>query len=362
MTGKMPVLHCANRRSYLVSPLLEKEMADIMDFKAYAKWLNEIKHRIHASRTKVALSINSEVLVLYWEIGKSIYEQQQLENWGSHIIDKISIDLKHEFPDMKGFSRRNIYAMRQWFLFYSHSFSFVPQAVTQIPWGHNRLIISKTKDIEEGLFYAHEAATNNWSRDTLEIQIHNDLYSKKGNAITNFDTVLPEKQSALAKNILKDPYNFDFLGLENDALEKSIEDELVKHITKFLLELGKGFAFLGQQYKIEITDTDYFIDLLFYHIQLRSFIVIELKSGKFKPEFAGKLNFYLSAVDSQLKKDTDNPSIGIILCKKKNKIEAEYALRDINKPLGISEYKLTNAIPDEIKAQLPSIEELENNI
>ncbi|MEA1986365.1 MAG: PDDEXK nuclease domain-containing protein [Candidatus Marinimicrobia bacterium] len=277
-------------------------------------------------------------------------------------VGEIATDLKHEFPDIRGFSRRNIYAMRQWYLLYSSEFSFMPQVVAQIPWGHNRLIISKTKDVNEGLFYTKETIRNNWSRDNLEIQINDDLYYKKSKIITNFDLVLPKDQSKLAKNILKDPFNFDFLGLENDALEKTIEDELVKHITKFLLELGKGFAFIGRQYKIEISETDYFIDLLFYHLELRCFIVIELKAGKFKPEFAGKLNFYLSAVDSQLKKEMDNHSIGILLCKKKDKIEVEYALRDIKKPLGISEYKLTEAIPSEFRTKLPSIEELEKNL
>lgn len=281
---------------------------------------------------------------------------------GSGVVDRIATDLKHEFPYIKGFSRRNIYAMRQWYLFYSERFSTVPQLVAQIPWGHNRLIISKVRDINEALFYAQETIRNDWSRDILEIQISDSLYLRKNKAITNFDSTLPVAQSALAQNILKDPYNFDFLGLENDALEKAIEDELIKHITKFLLELGKGFAFVGRQYKLEVSETDYFIDLLFYHIELRSFIVVELKAGKFKPEFAGKLNFYLSAVDSILKKESDNPSIGILLCKKKDKIEAEYALRDINKPLGISEYRLTDVIPDEIKTQLPSVEDIENNL
>jgi len=234
--------------------------------------------------------------------------------------------------------------------------------VAQIPWGHNRLIISKVKDIKEAEFYCNETIKNNWDRDTLEIQLSNKLFLKKGKATTNFPETLPETQAKLATQTLKDPYNFDFLGLHDDALERAIEDELVKNITKFLLELGKGFAFVGRHYKIEVSETDYFIDLFFYHIDLKSYIVIELKAGKFKPEYAGKLNFYLSAVDSQIKKQDDNQSIGILLCKKKDKIEAEYALRDINKPMGISEYKLTDAIPENIKTKLPSIEELENKL
>lgn len=328
----------------------------------YFHWINDLKSKIHAAQTKVALTINSQLLELYWEIGKDISERQENTDWGSKFIEQTAIELKNEFPEIKGFSRRNLYAIRQWYKFYSEKYQFVPQSVAQIPWGHNRLIISKIKDIAEAEFYCNETIKNGWDRDTLEIQIENQLFSNKGNAITNFQETLPAAQSKLATETLKDPYNFDFLGLQNDALERAIEDELVKNITKFLLELGKGFAFLGRQYKIEISETDYFIDLLFYHLDLRCYIVIELKAGKFKPEYAGKLNFYLSAVDSQIKKPEDNKTIGILLCKKKDRIEAEYALRDINKPMGISEYRLTDAIPENIKTKLPSIEELENEL
>lgn len=328
----------------------------------YFHWINDLKSKIHAAQTKVALTINSQLLELYWEIGKDISERQENTDWGSKFIEQTAIELKNEFPEIKGFSRRNLYAIRQWYKFYSEKYQFVPQSVAQIPWGHNRLIISKIKDIAEAEFYCNETIKNGWDRDTLEIQIENQLFSNKGNAITKFQETLPAAQSKLATETLKDPYNFDFLGLQNDALERAIEDELVKNITKFLLELGKGFAFLGRQYKIEISETDYFIDLLFYHLDLRCYIVIELKAGKFKPEYAGKLNFYLSAVDSQIKKPEDNKTIGILLCKKKDRIEAEYALRDINKPMGISEYRLTDAIPENIKTKLPSIEELENEL
>lgn len=338
---------------------MEKEEINISE---YYEWISHIKSKIHSAKNKIALSANSELLGMYWEIGKEIIEKQKKANWGSKIIERMAVDLKHEFPEIKGFSKRNIYAMRQWYLLYSHQFEILPQVVAQIPWGQNRLIISKTKDINEALFYSQETLRNSWSRDLLEIQIEDKLYQRQGKAITNFDNALPEEQSSIAKNILKDPYNFDFLGLENDALERAIEDELTKHITEFLLELGKGFAYVGNQYKIEISETDYFIDLLFYHLELRCFVVVELKTGKFKPEHAGKLNFYLSAVDSQLKNETDNPSIGILLCKKKDKIEAEYALRDINKPLGISEYKLTEAIPENLKTKLPTVEEIEREL
>ncbi len=337
-------------------------MNEIKKTTDYFHWINDLKSKIHAAQTKVALTINSQLLELYWEIGKDISERQENTDWGSKFIEQTAIELRNEFPEIKGFSRRNLYAIRQWYKFYSEKYQFVPQSVAQIPWGHNRLIISKIKDIAEAEFYCNETIKNGWDRDTLEIQIENHLFSNKGNAITNFQETLPAAQSKLATETLKDPYNFDFLGLQNDALERAIEDELVKNITKFLLELGKGFAFLGRQYKIEISETDYFIDLLFYHLDLRCYIVIELKAGKFKPEYAGKLNFYLSAVDSQIKKPEDNKSIGILLCKKKDRIEAEYALRDINKPMGISEYRLTDAIPENIKTKLPSIEELENEL
>ncbi len=325
----------------------------------YTAWLKELKEKVRKARVIAGIVVNSTLLELYWDIGKEIVEKQETAAWGAAIIEKLANDLKQEFPDINGFSRRNLYAIRQWYLFFSKEFSIVPQPVAQIPWGHNRLIITKIKDVKEALFYAKSTIENNWTRDTLESQIENQYYSRKGAAITNFSQTLPTPQSDLAKETIKNPYNFDFLGLEEDAQEREIELELTRHITDFLLELGKGFAFVGRQYKIEISDTDYFIDLLFYHLDLRCYIVIELKAGKFKPEFAGKLNFYLSAVDSQLKKNEDNQTIGILLCKKKDKIEAEYSLRDINKPIGISDYKLTNAIPENLTTKLPTIEELE---
>jgi predicted nuclease of restriction endonuclease-like (RecB) superfamily len=337
-------------------------MSKELNISDFLDWVISLKAKIHSARNKVVFSINSQLLELYWEIAKDISEKQQKSNWGSGFIDQIAVELKHEFPEMNGFSRRNIYAMLQWYKFYSQKYQFVPHSVAQIPWGHNRLIITKIKNLEEAEFYCLATIHNGWDRDTLEIQIENNFYAKAGKSIHNFNSTLPVSQSKLASETLKDPYNFDFVGLRNDALEKAIEDELTKNITKFLLELGKGFAFLGRQYKIEISETDYFVDMLFYHMELRCYIVVELKAGKFRPEYAGKLNFYLSAVDSQLKQPEDNPSIGILLCKKKDKIEVEYALRDINKPMGISEYRLTDAIPENIKIKLPSIEEMERQL
>ena len=328
----------------------------------YNIWLKELKQKIKKAQIKAALSVNSVLLELYWSIGKEIVIKQKDENWGSGFINQFAADLKKSFPEIKGFSRRNIYAIRQWHIFYSKEFEFVPQVVAQIPWGHNRLIISKIKDINIALFYTKSTIENGWSRDNLEIQIEKKYYERKGNSTTNFKQTLPLPQSELAQETIKDPYNFDFLGLEDDALEQEIEIKLTKHITDFLLELGKGFAFVGRQYEIKVNEKEYFIDLLFYHLELRCYIVIELKAGKFIPEYAGKLNFYLSAVDSLIKKEIDNSTIGILLCKKKDKVEAEFSLRDINKPIGISDYNLTKAIPENMKLKLPTVEQLENEL
>lgn len=328
----------------------------------YKKWLEQIKQKIKTAQLKVAVNVNSLLLELYWEIAEEIINKQKDANWGDSVLEQLSIDLKLSFPDINGFSRRNLYAIRQWYLLYRQQYEFVPQPVAQIPWGHNRLIISKIKNVDEAIFYCSATLANNWNRDNLEIAIKNNYYSTKGKSISNFNLTLPAPYSELAQETLKNPYNFDFLGLEDDAKEREIENAMLEHITKFLIEMGKGFAFVGRQYQIIVSDNEYYIDLLFYHLQLRCFIVVELKAGKFKPEFAGKLNFYLSAVDTQLKHSTDNPSIGLILCKHKDKIEAEYTLRDINKPIGISEYMLTQSLPENFKSQLPTVEQLENQL
>jgi predicted nuclease of restriction endonuclease-like (RecB) superfamily len=328
----------------------------------YNKWFENIKLKIKSAQLKAAITVNTQLMELYWDLAKDIVNKQNEANWGDSVLEQLATDLKLSFPDINGFSRRNLYAIRQWYLFYSTMSEFVPQPVAQIPWGHNRLIISKVKNTKEALFYAKATIENGWSREQLEINIKNKYFQSKGKAITNFKTTLPKLQSQLADETLKNPYNFDFLGLQNDALEKEIEKAMVQHITRFLLELGKGFAFVGQQYSIVVSNNEYFIDLLFYHLHLRCYVVVELKSGKFKPEYAGKLNFYLSAIDSQIKHEQDNPSIGLVLCKYKDKVEAEYSLRDIQKPIGISEYKLTHALPKKFQTQLPTVEQLENQL
>jgi len=263
---------------------------------------------------------------------------------------------------MKGFSRANIFNIRQWYLYYSATGEKVQQLVRQLPWGHNLVIIHKIKDPTEAVFYLTETVRNNWSRNVLIHQIESGLYSRKGKVLHNFEATLPAPQSDLARQTLKDPYVFDFLSLGEEAQEREIEKELTKHITKFLLELGAGFSFVGSQYPLEISGNDYYIDLLFYHLKLRCFVIIELKAGEFKPEYAGKLNFYLSAVDKTLKQEGDKPSIGIILCKTRDKVIAEYALKDMSKPMGVSEYKIVRAIPKKLKTSLPTIDELEKEL
>lgn len=329
---------------------------------SYKKWLEQLKSKIQSAQLKAAIGVNSQLLQLYWDLGKEIVQKQNQAKWGDAVLEQLSLDLRLSFPNINGFSKRNLYAIRQWFLFFSQKFEFVPQPVAQIPWGHNRLIISKIKDIDTAVFYAIETIRQGWSRDQLEVKIKSNYFNATSNAITNFSDTLPNAQSELAKETIRNPYNFDFLGLESDALEREIESGLVKHITRFLIELGKGFSFVGNQYPIRISESEYFLDLLFYHLHLRCFVVVELKAGKFKPEYAGKLNFYLSAIDSQIKHATDQPSIGLILCKTKDSIEAEYALRDIQKPIGISEYILTQALPKELENELPTVAQLESQL
>lgn len=328
----------------------------------YIEWLGVLKNRIKSTQIKAALSANKEIIELYWEIGKELYEKQENQGWGNSVVDNLEKDLITEFPDLKGFSRRNLFYMKGFYSFYKSDFEKVQQLVAQIPWGHNILIFSKSKTIGESVFYLTETVENSWSRSVLDMQIGTDLYSRQGKAITNFKNTLPSPDSDLAKQTLKDPYLFDFLTIKKNADEKNIEDQLIKHITQFLLELGTGFAFIGRQYKLEVGDKDFYIDLLFYHTKLRCYVVVELKVKNFKPEYAGKLSFYLSAIDDILKTESDNPTIGIVLCQSKNKIEAEYALRGISQPIGVAEYQLSRAIPDNIKSELPTIEEIEKEL
>lgn len=339
--------------------------------KKYSTWLKELKSKIRSVQIKAAVKVNTEMLNFYWELGADIAEKQTAAKWGDGFLGKLSQDLMTEFPDMRGFSLSNLKYIKQWYLFYSAHESIgqqlvgrlkktkVQQLVAQIPWGHNLVIISKIKDTNEALFYVQKIIQNNWSRAVLTHQIESGLYGRAGKAITNFKATLPLPQSDLARQTLKDPYSFDFLTLREKHDEKELEDALINQIAGFLLEMGSGFSYIGRQYRLEINGDEFFIDLLFYHIRLHCYVVVELKVVKFKPEFAGKLNFYVSAVDSILKTEQDNPTIGILICKSKNKTVVEYALKDIHKPIGVSEYLITKNLPDEFKSSLPSIEEIE---
>ncbi len=345
----------------------------------YREWLKEVKQRIRQAQVKAAVQVNSSLLTFYWGLGADIVERQKSAKWGSGFLKNLSADLMEEFPDMKGFSYRNIRYIRSWYLFYSQADRNLATSCCQIetenvnqtnrqqvvaklvliPWSHNLIIISKSRDVTEALYYVNKTIEHNWSRDVLTHQIESGLYHREGKAVTNFTNTLPAPQSDLAQQLIKDPYNFDFLTLTQDYNERELEKALIDHITKFLLELGTGFAFVGRQKTLQVGERDFFLDLLFYHTKLHCYVVIELKTGEFEPEYAGKLNFYLKAVDEQLRCDRDERTIGILLCKSRDRVVVEYALSDINKPMGVSEYQLTRALPDNLKPSLPSIEELE---
>ncbi|NER23372.1 MAG: DUF1016 domain-containing protein [Symploca sp. SIO1B1] len=333
---------------------------NIFSSEGYQAFLEEIKHNIQSAQIKAALSVNRSLLELYLSIGNCILEKQDEEGWGKSVIERLSQDLKKSFPHLKGFSPRNLWDMRR----LSESVrdnQILRQVVAEIPWGHNLLLLNKIKDVEERAWYISKIVEHGWSRNSLSLQIETDLYHRTGKAITNFERTLPTPQSDLARETFKDPYVFDFLNLGEEAQERAVEKELLKHITSFLLELGAGFAFVGNQYLLKVADKDYFLDLLFYHLKLRCFVVIELKARAFIPEDVGKMNFYLSAVDDLLKHSADNPSIGMILCKTKEQVTAEYALRDITKPIGVAQWQaqITKSLPEQLQTELPTIEELE---
>ena len=324
----------------------------------YAAWLAELKARIHTAQQRASLAVNREMLLLYWQIGRDVLARQNREGWGAKVIERLAQDLRNAFPDMKGFSRANLMYMRAFAEAWPDG-EIVQQAVGQLPWGHNLVLLTKLKSPEQRLNYAQRAIDHGWSRNVLAIHIERRLLEREGKAASNFDSQLPKPQSDLARESLKDPYLFDFLGLGLEAGERAIEDAIVQHITRFLLELGAGFAYVGRQVPIEVGGDDFFIDLLFYHLKLRCYVVVELKAGAFKPEHAGQLSFYLSAMDAQVRAEQDGPTIGLLLCKSKNKVVAEYALRDYNNPMGVAEYQLIEALPKELQTELPSIEAIE---
>jgi len=362
----------------------------------YKQWLSDLKSRIRQSQIKAAVKVNTELLLLYWDLGQDIVARQMETAWGSGFFEQLSRDLRSEFPDMKGFSSTNLKYCKRFYLFYTQDASIRQQLadeiphennrqlqsvgkkgnsirpqlvddlenhpIFQIPWGHNREIIAYCKSVKEALFYVQKTIENGWSRAVLMNFMEADLFSAQGKALTNFSRLLPEPQSDLANQILKDPYNFDFLTLTKDYKEKELEDALTTNITKFLLELGQGFAYIGRQVPVKIGETERFIDLLFYHLELRCFVVIELKAGKFEAEHIGKLGLYVSAINHQKKKETDGPTIGMIICKTKDSVEVQYSLEIVNQPIGVSEYQLAKLLPDNLKSSLPSIEELEEQL
>lgn len=327
---------------------------------SYQTLLTEIKEKVRTSQIKAALAVNKELIQLYWEIGTTVHAKQQKEGWGAKTVKKLAQDLKSAFPDMKGFSLRNIQYMVKFAKEYP-DLSIVQQLVAQIPWGHNVVLLERLKNSDSRLWYAQKAIENGWSRSVMLHWIDSGLHQRQGTAVSNFQDTLPATHSDLACQTLKDPYCFDFLTLRKKFDEKELEDGLLDHIQKFLLELGAGFSFVGRQVQLTVGGQDFYVDLLFYHLKLRSYVVVELKATEFKPDYAGKLNFYLTAVDEMHKHPDDQPTIGLLLCKTKNKVIAEYALRDINKPIGISEYEtqLVESLPDDLKGSLPTVEELE---
>ncbi len=340
----------------------------------YAEFLTELKHRIRSAQLKAAVSVNRELVLLYWDIGRQIVERQDREKWGTHVISRLAQDLKKEFPGVEGFSGGNLWRIRAFYLAYSQGFPILAQAVRELPkplqvlsalpWGHNVLLVEKVKDPIERFWYAQKAVENGWSRSVLWHQIDTKLYHRQGKSkkIANFPKALPPSQSDLALEMMKDPYNFDFLTLAEEAHERDLERGLLEHIREFLIELGKGFSFVGNQHHLVVGNEDFYLDLLFYHLRLRCYIVIELKMTEFKPEYAGKMNFYLSAADDLLRQPGDNPSIGIILCKVRNRVVAEYALKDTHKPIGVAAYRLTEKLPEPLKGKLPTIKELETEL
>ncbi len=327
----------------------------------YGDWLADLKGRIHNAQQRATLAVNRELVLLYWQIGKDILTRQAQQGWGAKVIERLAHDLRSAFPQMKGFSRANLMYMRAFAEAWPDA-AIVQQTVGQLPWGHNLVLLTKLKQPELRLAYAQNAIEHGWSRNVLNIHIETRRLERSGKAVTNFIERLPAPGTDLARQSLKDPYLFDFLDVGKEADEREIETALVKHITQFLLELGAGFAFVGRQVHLEVGGDDFFIDLLFYHLKLRCYVVIELKADKFKPEHLGQLSFYLTAVDMQVKSEQDHPTIGLLLCKSKNKVVAEYALRGKEHPIGVAEYQLIESLPHELQTSLPSVEQIEREL
>ena len=339
----------------------------------YRAWLGDLKTRYRQVQLKAAVAVNTAMLQFYWELGADMVVKQKQFAWGSGFVSQLSADLMREFPEVRGFSVRNLKYIRQWHEYWVDAAPIGQQPVAQlakqpvaqilcIPWGHNLAILAKCKQHDEALYYAQATQTYGWSRSVLVHQIESGLWQREGKAITNFEQTLPAAQSDLAVQMLKDPYKFDFLSLTKEHTERELETDLIAHTTQFLLELGAGFAYIGRQVPLQVGEREYFLDLLFYHTRLHCHVVVELKTVDFEPEFAGKLNFYIKAVDEQLRGEGDQPTIGLLLCKSKDRLVAEYALSDIQKPMGLSTYTLSHTLPEALRDKLPSIEAIEREL
>ena len=372
------------------------------NFQDYAALLTEVKSRIRSAQIRATLGANAEMLAMYWDVGRMIDQRQKAEGWGAAVIPRLACDIRNELPEVKGFSERNIGRMIAFYREYSRSGLILPQpaaklktdakgpqraaqlggygllpqpaakresllpilqqAVAKLPWFHHVILMEKVKDLPTRYWYMLATVEQGWSRDVLTAMIKKRTHERQGKAVTNFEARLPAPQSDLAGQVLKDPYIFDFLTLAEPFLEREMETSLIRHLEKFLIELGRGFAFVGRQFHLDVSEEDFYIDLLFYHLKLRCFVVIDLKKGPFKPEYAGKMNFYCSVVDDRMRHPQDNPTIGLILCQDKKKVIAEYALRGVKKPIGVSEYELTRALPIQFKSALPAIETIEKEL
>lgn len=324
----------------------------------YDDFLHGLKNRIRHAQILAATALNKEVILLYWQIGREILVQQQEQGWGAKVIDRLASDLSREFPTVKGFSPRNLKYMRTFAESYPDE-QIVQQLLHKIPWGHHLRVLDLLKDSTERLWYIQKTIEHGWSRNVLVHQIDSGLYHRQGEAITNFSQTLPSAQSDLAKQLLKSPYNFDFLTLADEAHERDLERLLVAHMRDFLLELGVGFSFMGSQFRLNVGGEEFFVDMLFYHVRLRCYVVIELKMTEFRPEYSGQINFYVNAIDNLLKHPDDHPTIGIILCRSKNQSIVEYALQGMSKPIGVSTYRLGDELPVLLQESLPSVEQLQ---
>jgi predicted nuclease of restriction endonuclease-like (RecB) superfamily len=324
----------------------------------YPQFLTGLKAHIRETQVRAALAVNSELVQLYWRIGRSILLQEQQQGWGAEVVVRLAQDLRQDFPTLTGFSPRNMRYMKAFAEAWPDEV-ILQQLVAKIPWGHNVRLLDKIKDPAERAWYVQQTIENGWSRNVLAAQVESGLYHRQGRAVSNFSRTLPAPQSELTQQILNDPYTFDFLSLGPEAQQRDLERGLLEHVRSFLLELGKGFALVGSQYHLEVGGQDYYLDLVFYHLQLRCFVVIDLKMGEFRPEDSGKMNFYLAAADDLLRHPTDQPTIGLILCKSQNRVVAEYALRGLSQPIGVAEWQLTTTLPAELRRSLPTLEELD---